>query len=450
MIKIVAAFILGLSLGIGFGLWRQRKLNSRLRQVLTSLSDNKTDTVALPMVYQVRQEISRSYQQRLELKAEIQEWQHLLNSAPVGYLQVDEENRLLWCNLQAQKLLKIDRWQPGQLRLILELVRSYELDRLIEQTRISQKSHTREWVFHTTNYQKQNPLQTSLSVRGFSLPLPQKQVGIFIENRQHLAELERSRDRSFSDLAHELRTPLTSVSLVAEALQTRLQGIELSWVEQMLTESNRLMQLVQDYLEVSNLAENPYQKLVKSPLVLKDLVFYAWQILEPIAQKKQIKIAYSEVKSISLEADKSRLTQIFINLLDNGIKNSPAGEVIRVEVKTITPTSPEPLPILEKDTLETDVFVQINIIDAGSGFSESDLPYVFERLYRGDISRKRQDSDYQNLAALPISSGSGLGLSIVQEIVKAHNGSIQAKNHPQTGGGWLQIQLPLMGNFNSG
>ncbi|MGB3693171.1 MAG: sensor histidine kinase, partial [Spirulinaceae cyanobacterium] len=84
----------------------------------------------------------------------------------------------------------------------------------------------------------------------------------------------------------------------------------------------------------------------------------------------------------------------------------------------------------------------------GSGFSEADLPYVFERLYRGDTSRQRQDSDYQGSPALPISSGSGLGLAIVQEIVKAHGGSIEAKNHPQIGGGWLQIQLPLMGNTN--
>ena len=445
MIQIIIALILGLSLGISFGLWRQRSLNSQLRRVLASLPTHN-DNVSLPLAYQVRREISRSHQQSLELETEIQEWRHLLNHAPVGYLQVDEENRLLWCNLQAQKLLKIDRWQPGQLRLMLELVRSYELDRLIEKTRTSQTSQSKEWVFHTTNYQKQNLLQTSLSLRGHSLPLPQKQVGIFIENQQYLAELERSRDRTFADLAHEMRTPLTSISLVAEALQMRLQGIELSWVEQMLKEANRLMQLVQDYLDVSNLAENPTQKLVNSSLVLKDLVFYAWQVLEPIAQKKQVRIDYFEDESICLKGDKSRLNQVFINLLDNGIKNSPKGEVIRVEVETISPTQNKSLPKLEKDNLETNVFIQINIIDAGKGFSESDLPYVFNRLYRGDPSRQRQDAHEHSATVLPIIGGSGLGLSIVQEIIKAHGGSIQAKNHPQIGGGWLQIQLPLMGN----
>ncbi len=325
-------------------------------------------------------------------------------------------------------------------------MRSYELDRLIEQTRISQKSQSKEWVFHITNYQKQNPLQTSLSLRGYSLPLPQKQVGIFIENQQYLVELERSRDRTFADLAHEMRTPLTSISLVAEALQMRLQGMELSWVEQMLKEANRLMQLVQDYLDVSNLAENPAQRLTNNSLVLKDLIFYAWQVLEPIAQKKQVIIDYFEDESICLKGDKSRLNQVFINLLDNGIKNSPRGEVIRVEVQTISPTENESLPKLEKDNLETNVFVQINIIDAGTGFSESDLPYVFNRLYRGDPSRQRQDANEHSSTALPLSGGSGLGLSIVQEIIKAHGGSIQAKNHPQIGGGWLQIQLPLIGN----
>ncbi len=118
MIQIIIALILGLSLGISFGLWRQRRLNSQLRKVLASLTTHK-DNVSLPLVYQVRREISRSHQHSLDLETEIKEWQHLLNHAPVGYLQVDEENRLLWCNLQAQKLLKIDRWQQGQLRLML-------------------------------------------------------------------------------------------------------------------------------------------------------------------------------------------------------------------------------------------------------------------------------------------------------------------------------------------
>ena len=85
--------------------------------------------------------------------------------------------------------------------------------------------------------------------------------------------------------------------------------------------------------------------------------------------------------------------------------------------------------------------MQIDIIDEGAGFSGNDLPRVFERLYRGDASRYRQPTA-ENVATLGRSSGSGLGLAIVQQIVQAHGGTVNAQNHPETGGAWLQIHLP--------
>lgn len=85
--------------------------------------------------------------------------------------------------------------------------------------------------------------------------------------------------------------------------------------------------------------------------------------------------------------------------------------------------------------------IQIDIIDSGAGFTESDLPHVFKRLYRGDPSRQKSPGTSEPCTIVG-SSGSGLGLSIVQQIIQAHGGTVQAKNHPETGGAWLQIQLP--------
>jgi two-component system phosphate regulon sensor histidine kinase PhoR len=142
-----------------------------------------------------------------------------------------------------------------------------------------------------------------------------------------------------------------------------------------------------------------------------------------------LSLTYSGSETVWLRADKSRLTQVFLNLLDNSIKYSPfQGTICVIVNQTMTETEPKQ--------------VQINIIDSGPGFPAADLPHVFERLYRGDPARTRQPQSLSNSAAAPRTTGSGLGLAIVRQIVLAHGGSIKAMNHPETGGAWLQVELP--------
>lgn len=434
----IVTFILGVALGIGFHYWNQYRFKRQLAQILTASSDTADLITSLPSSSLVRREIAYLTQKCQALEEELQTWQTVLEGAPIGYLQVDAENQLLWCNQQARKLLKIDRWQPGQLRLLLELVRSYELDQLIEQTRSTQKPQGQEWVYYPTYYAAKGELsereqlqlssEKSIAIEAFTYPLPQGRVGVFLENRQPFVELSRSRDRAFSDLTHELRTPLTSISLVAEALQKRLQNPERRWVEQMLKETNRLINLVQEWLDLSQLQEAPDRHLSYQSVELRELIFAAWQSLTPLARQKEITLTYCASEPFYLQADRSRLTQVFLNLFDNSIKYSPPQSEIRVEVEAIS----------EPKTSE----ILISIVDSGSGFSESDLPFIFDRLYRGDPSRARYPSPTQAIETLPTRHGSGLGLAIAQQIIKAHGGSISAQNHPETGGAWLQLRLP--------
>lgn len=423
------AFLLGLTLGIGYWQWRQRRLQQQLQQMLGVLQTNGSST-SLSVVSRLRQEIAASNQRRAKLEEQLQTKQRLLEVAPLGYLQVDEENRLLSCNEQARQLLDINRWEPGQLRLLLELVRSYELDRLIEQTRQQQKPEIREWVFHPSclDGAAMGGVR-SLTLRAFSWPLPHGEIGVFLENRQPLVELSQSRSQWFSDLAHEIRTPLTSIRLVAETLQGRVEGPANRWVQQLLKEINRLINLVQAWLELCNLEKNPSQSITFQTVELRSLIQSAWQSLEPLAQLNQLTLTYSGPDKIFVRADAARLTQVFLNLFDNSIKYSPPQTAIQVEVTQIEATDENSL-------------LQIDIIDSGAGFLESDLPHVFERLYRGDPSRQRLPATAEPLESSSRSSGSGLGLSIVQQIIQAHGGSVTAKNHPDTGGAWLQVNLP--------
>jgi len=429
---LVLGFFLGLAVGIGFWIWQQVQLNRYLGQVLRPSTKRSAKVVLL--LPRLQHDIALVKQQWQNLQQQLQTYEDLLESAPVGYLQVDEENQLLWCNEQARETLSIQRWQPGQVRLLLELVRSYELDQIIEQTRDLQHLQVREWVFHPSFENAAAVLQSqSLVLRATSVPLRKGQVGVFLENLQPLLDTNQARDRAFSDLAHELRTPLTSIRLVVETLQERTKPPLDRWVKRLLQEVDRLIDLVQSWLELTQLETNPTIQLNRQPLEVRSLIASVWETLEPLAQRQQIQLTYSGPDNLWINADGSRIYQVFLNLLDNSIKFSPPCTTILVEAKIIS------RPNQRNSVLE------INITDSGVGFFEADLPYVFERFYRGDKARSRSPVLDGNSATTTV--GSGLGLAIVRQIVLAHGGSIKAMNHPKTGGAWLQVEFhELMAN----
>jgi len=424
-------FLLGLTVGLGFWVWQLVHLNWYLERLLQPLNSHsqKMTNIKLLLRPRLRQEIAIVNRQRQDLQQSLSTYQELLDFAPLGYLQVDEENQLLWCNQQAREILYLQRWQPGQVRLLLELVRSYELDQLIEQTRDWQKPQVQEWVFHPPCEDAKVMTQLkSMFLRASTLPLPTGQVGVFLENCQPVLDIKQERDRSFSDLAHELRTPLTAIRLVVETLLTRLEPPLDRWVNRLMQEVDRLINLVQSWLELTQIENNPTMQLNLEMVEMRSLIASAWQTLEPIAQLQSLSIAYTGLENIYIRADKSRLYQVFVNLLDNSIKYSPLATTIHIETKIIT--------------VDHRQILEINIIDAGIGFAISDLPHVFERFYRGDKARYR--SPVNEVNSTTGIAGSGLGLAIVQQIVIAHGGSIQAMNHPDTGGAWIRVQFPQM------
>ncbi|MBO3463249.1 PAS domain-containing sensor histidine kinase [Aetokthonos hydrillicola Thurmond2011] len=424
---LILGFLLGLTVGIGFCLWAQVQLSRYLEQILQPLTSPSHKPFAL--LPKLKREILLIKQQRHNLQQQLQIYEKLLESAPVGYLEVDEENQLLWCNQQAREILYLQRWQPGQVRLLLELVRSYELDQIIEQTRDLQQLQVKEWVFHPAFENAAAVIESqSLALRATSLPLFKGQVGVFLENLQPLLNMNQACDRSLSDIAHELRTPLTAIRLVAETLQDRIESPLERWVNRLLQEVDRLINLVQSWLELTQLENNPRVQLNRQPLEVRSLIASVWETLEPLAQRQQIGFTYSGADELWIYGDQSRIHQVFLNLLDNSIKFSPPCSSILIEAKIISPQD------------QHDSVVEINIIDSGVGFDEADLPYVFERFYRGDKARSR--SSLLESHSTTTTVGSGLGLAIVRQIVLAHGGSIQAMNHPKTGGAWLQLYFP--------
>lgn len=379
-----------------------------------------------------------------DLSRQVQDAQIVLKQAPIGYVQVDAENHLMWCNKPACQVLGIKdpNYMPESPRLLLEVVRSYELDQLIEKTRRRQVPCEKDWVLNLVKPDPINPSEgKALPLRGYAIPLAEGQVGVFLENRQESITLMQQRDRWISDVAHELKTPLTSVRLVAETLRSRVDESLQSWVDRLLNEILRLSNLVEDLLNLSRLQDGPGNGLIIQPTDVPQLVIAAWQSLEPLAQIKHLELVYDGPKELVAAMDAALIHRVLINLMDNAIKYSPDRAVVMVRASS--QTAPPDLATTDEPWL------CVEVIDQGSGFKESDLPHIFSRFYRADPSRTRLAAARSGQGPTPTeltqTGGTGLGLAIVQQIVEAHGGGVTARNYPDTGGGWLTLWLPLSG-----
>jgi two-component system phosphate regulon sensor histidine kinase PhoR len=443
--------------------WQQARSNVRLKKVLRNLQPDVADS-PFSLTSQLAFGIAQQKREHQHLQQQLTVLEHVLHAAPVGYLQVDDENRLLWCNAQARKILGIaqdcNRSKP---RLLLELVRSYELDDLIEQTRNANQPCQSNWTFYPTSSDPTDlSRQPAFTLQGYGLPLPDHQIGIFLENQQEVVVLMQQRDRWTSDLAHELKTPLTSIRLVAETLQTRLDPNLKTWADRLINETVRLSDLVQDLLDLSRMERDSLHNLQLKSTDLVYLLHSVWHSLEPLARRKQLSLDYSGPDHLVILLDEARIHRLLINLLDNSIKYSPLNQTIQVKI------SASESEIGNSSHLQS---VCLEVIDSGPGFPEKALPYVFERFYRADPSRARaipcekieprtvepslssiktingsadrtSAQANHNPADWLVQGGSGLGLAIVRQIVEAHQGSVSAGNHPVTGGAWLQVRLP--------
>jgi two-component system phosphate regulon sensor histidine kinase PhoR len=129
-------------------------------------------------------------------------------------------------------------------------------------------------------------------------------------------------------------------------------------------------------------------------------------------------LEYSGASPLNILADESKLYRLLVNILDNSIKHSPPLQIISIKVEQV---------IVKQQEL-----VEIEMIDCGSGFAIEALPHVFDRFY--------QSSEQ---SSVNMQGGSGLGLAIAYQIVKAHKGTISVDNHPETGGAWIKVTLPI-------
>lgn len=240
-----------------------------------------------------------------------------------------------------------------------------------------------------------------------------RRVVIFFDDQTSLARLDRARKEFLSNVSHELRTPLSSIKLMLETvLEAPEEEARDLFVPQALAQVDRLNALVGQLLEQAR-AESGQLQLALRDVDLEEVARPIVASFEQHASNKGVELELAALRPVRVEADPDRLSQVFVNLIDNALRHTTGGGRIRVEI----------------DARDSDAVLRVR--DTGEGIPYRDLPHIFERFYVVDRSRTRG------------SGGAGLGLAIVKGIVDAHGGAISAESMLGRGTAFT-IRLPIM------
>lgn len=217
-------------------------------------------------------------------------------------------------------------------------------------------------------------------------------------------QLNEERKKEFTaNIMHELRTPLTYIGGYTQALQQKINDVELhNYLKTIENETVRLNKIINDLADLNHMKDNLYTLDIQ-PLVVAQLLRETIELFAIHLNKKEIHIVQTVDEDIILYSDAKRLQQVFYNTLDNAIKYGPLHSEINIW-------------LYEKDDQ-----VYYEITNASPEINQADLKRIGERFFRTDKARNRS------------TGGTGLGLSIVKEIVRMHQGEFSLESNANKG-----------------
>lgn len=233
-----------------------------------------------------------------------------------------------------------------------------------------------------------------------------------------LRRLETMRRDFAANVSHEIKTPLTSIRGFVETILTdreQLSDNQRHFLEIIDKNVNRLMAIIDDLLQLARI-EKEGSELRWDIALIRPVLENAIQTLKGEAQKKNIRITLECDDKLSVSMDSSMIEQAVVNLIDNAVKYTENNGEVMI-------------------TVSRDSMVKIHVADTGYGIENEHLPRLFERFYRTDKARSRQQG------------GTGLGLAIVKHIMLAHKGDVTVESTPGKGSVFtlhLPVSIPLL------
>jgi signal transduction histidine kinase len=238
----------------------------------------------------------------------------------------------------------------------------------------------------------------------------------YFATRRRLRQAEQSRERyqqAIHFVAHEMRSPLSAIQGTSE-LMGRYQLPESKRAEMasmIHTESKRMGRLIQTFLDVERLTEGQME-MKREPFSPLDLVDTCLARAQPLAERKQIGLVREKIAAGRLLGDRELMEYALYNLINNAIKYSPAETTVRVSAHA------------ERGRL------RVAVHDEGIGMNEEEAANVFRRFYR--TARAEASGE----------AGTGIGLSLVEQIVSRHGGTMEVRSRPGAGSSFT-IVLPM-------
>ncbi|PWM25863.1 MAG: sensor histidine kinase, partial [Oscillospiraceae bacterium] len=213
---------------------------------------------------------------------------------------------------------------------------------------------------------------------------------------EELGNTEKMKNEFISSVSHELRTPLTAIKGWSETIldagddqETIQKGMRV-----IISETDRLSLMVEELLDFSRMQSGRLKLIIEKIDLLAELEEAVLMYTEK-ARREQLDLQYEEqIEAAVVMADKNRLRQVFINIIDNAIKYSDAGGQIRI------------LAASEGD------FYVVSVSDTGCGISPEDLPKIKQKFYKANLTRR----------------GSGIGLAVADELVTAFGGTLNVQS----------------------
>jgi two-component system phosphate regulon sensor histidine kinase PhoR len=382
----------------------RRRLLLKEKDELGELAVNISD-----MAQELNERLKQAEEEKIKIEA-------ILRNMSDGLILVDTKGKILLINPPAKAFWGIESDING--KTIMETLRKSELVESIEHVLKNRQTTSLEIE---TNYPKKLHLFTTIAP--FLIKDEISGVIILFHDITKLKQLENIRKDFVANVSHEIKTPITAIKGFAETLlEGAIEDKEnaIKFLEVIKNHSERLNSLVNDLLTLSRIELGDIQ-ITKEELNISDIIDTVFATLRDKAKNKGLylkKDVSPEVQKII--ADRDRLIQILLNLVDNGIKFTEDGGVT-VKVQSSKFKVP-PYPPFAKGEAggisdsSTGDFIEITVEDTGIGIPKNHLPRLGERFYRVDNARSRE------------LGGTGLGLAIVKHLVKAHGWEMEIES----------------------